>query len=171
MGATDAFARADRRAGLFACAALALLASLSSCARDEEQAPGSDLRLELVRVERTPHAVMGGEDVRASFSLVHDGGEPAAFWGVNGEQPSYRLAYRSEGEWIERTPAWVESGTGRDVGVLQPGTRVELEVWVPRPDLPLRVGAGVWTPSDAPRPPWTEWRWTWSDTLVLDELR
>lgn len=171
MGATHASARADRPARLLACAALALLAALSSCARDEEHAPGSDLRLELVRVEWTPHATMGDEDVRAWFALVNDSSEPVAFWGVNGEQPSYRLAYWSEGEWIERTPAWVESGTGRDVGVLRPAERAELEVWVPRPDLPLRVGAGVWTPFDTPRPSWTEWRWTWSDALVLEELR
>jgi hypothetical protein len=171
MGATHASARVGRRAGFLACVALALLAALSSCARDEEHAPGSDLRFELVRVEWTPHATMGDEDVRAWFALVNDSREPVAFWGGMGERPSYRLAYQSEGRWVERTPAWVECGTGLDVGVLQPGERVELEVWVPRPDLPLRVGAGVWTPFDAPRPPWTGWRWIWTDALVLDELR
>jgi hypothetical protein len=114
---------------------------------------------------------MGDEDVRAWLALVNDSSEPVAFWGGMGERPSYRLAYRSQGEWIERTPSWIECGTGLDVGVLRPGERAELEVWVPRPDLPLRVGAGVWTPADAQRPPWTEWRWTWTDALVLDELR
>jgi hypothetical protein len=171
MAANHASPLGARRARLLVCAALALLAALSSCARDEEHTPGSDLRLELVRVEWTPHATMGDEDVRAWFALVNDSNEPVAFWGGMGELPSYRLAYRSEGQWIEGTPSWVECGTGLDVGVLQPGERVELEVWVARPDLPLRVGAGVWTPADAQRPPWTEWRWTWTDALVLDELR